>query len=90
MIERRIQCRNTPSWLPQLKLWDRLVWNRNEYDPRCGAVEFIYHGLKHKWQRLVCRVRGHKLVGCGYGGPDSGNDDHYCERCGQYWRVTLY
>lgn len=39
---------------------------------------------------MLCKTKGHHLVGCGYGGPDSGCDDHYCSRCGRYWSVPLY
>lgn len=37
-----------------------------------------------------CDTEGHLLRDCSYGGPDSGNMDHECTRCGQYWHVPLY
>lgn len=42
------------------------------------------------WAHLMCRLRGHQMVGTGYGGPDTGCDGAYCERCGYEWHVTLY
>jgi hypothetical protein len=38
----------------------------------------------------TCRRQGHDIVDCSSAGPDSGNMDHECRRCGQYWPVPLY
>jgi len=38
----------------------------------------------------ICKRKGHKLVDCSYAGPDSGNMDHECVRCGEYWPRPLY
>lgn len=46
--------------------------------------------LQHGAALLVCRYRGHALVDESTAGPDSGNMDHSCRRCGQYWHVPLY
>ena len=38
-----------------------------------------------------CREQGHlKLRDCSSAGPDSGNMDHCCDHCGEYFPVTLY
>ena len=39
---------------------------------------------------LECLVEGHDLMDVSSGGPDHGNMDHECVRCGQYFRVPLY
>jgi hypothetical protein len=41
-------------------------------------------------EALVCFVKGHRVEDCSTAGPDSGNMDHECIRCGKYWRVPLY
>jgi len=38
----------------------------------------------------ICKRYGHKLVDYSSGGPDSGNMDHACIRCGKHWHVPLY
>lgn len=38
----------------------------------------------------VCFSKGHRLHDCSTAGPDSGNMDHECIRCGRYWSVPLY
>ena len=38
----------------------------------------------------ICDIHGHDIVDMSYGGPDSGNMDHGCKRCGEYWSVPLY
>lgn len=56
---------------------------------------------RHRWDhvggtfatsgRALCEVLGdHDIVDCSDAGPDSGNMDHRCRRCGQYWSVPLY
>ena len=38
-----------------------------------------------------CYLTGdHEIEDCSSAGPDSGNMDHECVRCGQYWSVPLY
>lgn len=37
-----------------------------------------------------CWAQGHDIVDVSTAGPDSGNMDHECKRCGQEWRVPLY
>lgn len=38
----------------------------------------------------ICKRRGHKVVDCSTAGPDSGNMDHCCARCDEYWSAPLY
>lgn len=47
-------------------------------------------GLRFLCLSLVCAVRGHKIRDCSTAGPDSGDMDHECTRCGRYWSVPLY
>lgn len=53
-----------------------------------GYVSYLYaaSGLA-PW---ICKRYGHKLVDCSSAGPDSGDMDHACMRCGAYWHVPLY
>jgi len=46
--------------------------------------------LESAWNTAMCSLHGHDLVDCSSGGPESGNLDHGCRRCGAYWRVSLY
>lgn len=39
---------------------------------------------------LLCKTKGHHIVDCSSAGPDSGDMDCYCSRCGQYWDIPLY
>jgi hypothetical protein len=50
----------------------------------------LWYCFVHKWDALLCWKFGHKPIDCSSGGPDGGNMDHECERCGEYWHVTLY
>ena len=40
--------------------------------------------------RLVCKIKGHKIIDRSSVSPDSGNMDHSCVRCGEYWSIPLY
>jgi len=58
----------------------------------CGTVRGIF---SHMYIRSglapwICKRYGHKLVDYSSGGPDSGNMDHACRRCGKFWHVPLY
>lgn len=59
------------------------------------------HEERHRWDHVtgvfvttgksICEFYGdHDLVDCSEAGPDSGNMDHRCRRCGQYWSIPLY
>lgn len=39
---------------------------------------------------IKCAFAGHDLEDHSYGGPEHGNMDHSCKRCGRYWSVPLY
>ena len=38
----------------------------------------------------ICKYKGHDLEDHGYAGPDHGEMDMYCKRCGESWRHVLY
>lgn len=40
--------------------------------------------------KALCDGIGHDIVDRSSAGPDSGNMDYECIRCGQYWSVPLY
>lgn len=61
------------------KLW--LIWEW----PTCF--------VSHVWRLIMreyCELFGHKLYDNAIAGPDHGNMDHGCSRCGAYWHVPLY
>ncbi len=39
---------------------------------------------------LICKRYGHKLEDLSSAGPESGNMDHGCKRCGEFWKRSLY
>lgn len=51
-------------------------------------IEYFRHFEFNRWyisffpKVLVCSIRGHKLVDCGYATPDSGCIQMMCNRCG--------
>jgi len=59
----------------------------NDPDPYKPNFEEV---LRRAWDSAICTAFGHDLVDVGTGGPDSGNMDHECRRCGAFWRVPLY
>jgi len=58
--------------------------------PQEGSV--LFHNKYHDKPvlRLVEKVCDHEYIDCSYGGPDSGNMDHKCKKCGHYVSVPLY
>jgi hypothetical protein len=53
-----------------------------------GTVSHIY--IRSGLAPRICKRYGHKVVDYSSGGPDSGNADHACIRCGVYWHRPLY
>ena len=54
-------------------------------------LEYVDLELRYKLKKMSeCWAKGHILVDRSSGGPDSGDMDHECARCGQYWHVPLY
>jgi hypothetical protein len=49
-------------------------------------LPFFYHLNK----RAECWAKGHVLVDRSSAGPDSGDADCECARCGQSWHIPLY
>jgi hypothetical protein len=58
----------------------------NMFAEKPDIIVFITQNIKEQ----ICKRFGHKLVNDSSVGPESGNDNHYCNRCGEYWRVQLY
>ncbi len=73
---------------------DGCSWH--EYDEpyevslRSFTMCYILEGVRQLWDRCVCFFKGHDLRDLSSAGPDSGNMDHECVRCGLYFHVTLY
>jgi hypothetical protein len=68
--------------------WLTWIWNGSGYE--CALLEELVYKVRDAYARAYCKVFNHKIRSCGYGGPDSGNDDHECVRCGEYWHVPMY
>lgn len=83
----------TISVFDEGRLHDAIV-RRDEYLMlRDGPVEVQLHVVENDTVRhFDCQLDGleHVIVDCSSGGPDSGDMDHACSRCGQYWHVQLY
>jgi len=80
------------------------AWIKDQYDMYYfGEPEHCFHSKPRAWlnilyewgrfsiARLICRWRGHK-VKCinSYSSPDTGSEEHECERCGESWRIVYY
>jgi len=53
-----------------------------------GITKHIY--IRSGLAPWICKRYGHKLEDCSSAGPESGNMDHGCRRCGEYWHAPLY
>ena len=62
------------------------------YKPRLRSFiwPYVRNAIRQLVNRCVCFFKGHDLRDLSSAGPDSGNMDHECVRCGRYYRVTLY
>jgi len=58
--------------------------------PRFQRLRGLWELAKAVFKTLVCYIKDHDLEDCSSAGPDSGNMDHQCKRCGRYWHVPLY
>jgi len=54
------------------------------------ARSYLTDGTSSIVRATVCFAYGHRPEDCSTAGPDSGNMDHRCIRCGRYWHVPLY
>lgn len=73
------------SWKDKNK-WNR-VWNCLRYLPWIGDdPEFA----KRMNRAAECWSKGHVIVDVSSAGPDSGNMDTECARCGRYFSQPLY
>lgn len=74
---------------------ERWMESHHEYgccpeDNLCS--DFLYwlrYGV-HLLKRLRCRIFGHRWIDDSTAGPDSGNMDMYCPRCGEHFHHQLY
>jgi len=56
-----------------------------------SVISEIYYLIKYRVVgRIICSIKGHVLVDFSEAGPDSGNMDHGCDRCREFWSVPLY
>jgi len=46
--------------------------------------------MRDGWDAMLCAVHGHDWRDCSTAGPDSGNADRECVRCGLFVHVPLY
>ena len=68
----------------------RFIERATNWTPLGWYLWSVWHGLSGDWGHVVCALTSHDLVDRSYGGPEHGNMDHECRRCGQYWSVPLY
>lgn len=53
-------------------------------------IRFAWGEAKMRIQMWMCDKYGHKIVDDSSAGPDSGDMDCYCKRCGMSWHHQLY
>jgi hypothetical protein len=53
-------------------------------------IQHYYTSIKVLWSAILCFLFNHEIEDCSEAGPDSGNMNHQCCRCGRYWSVPLY
>lgn len=68
------------------------IWNvgAHDFDRRTGKLQTVVNDIIWHTKRAYCNQFGHKIIDCSSAGPESGNMDHACERCGEYWHIPLY
>jgi len=81
-------------WTSRCRIWlvdarDRVLV-RTRLDGIYFTLSNINDWFDHWTSSLHCKWRGHDIEDCSSAGPDSGNMDHECRRCSQYWSVPLY
>jgi len=57
------------------------------------SADVWYHltgRLAYALRQVICRYWSHQIIDCSTAGPDHGNMDAECTRCGEYWRGVLY
>lgn len=53
-------------------------------------MRHLYWILKYEWARLVCRIKGHRIVDLSSIGPESGIEHLACTRCGWEFEHIYY
>lgn len=57
---------------------------------RRAYVEAWFGFIAWRFKFTLCGWFGHKWIDCSSAGPDSGDMDIYCDRCGHSFHHTLY
>lgn len=73
-------------------IWLQEQWGEqlDDYDRHILGYDSWLRGCLVSSELAICREQGHDIEDCSSGGPESGNMDHECKRCGEYWHVPLY
>ena len=78
-------------WLKMGAGYQAKFEGRNYY---VALAEELFYGIAHFVRMevggLYCNRYGHKIEDRSYAGPDQGDMNHECVRCGMYWSVPLY
>ncbi len=65
--------------------------SRTEWTATAWAVFRVLKGhITWAVNAAICRLLGHRMVDCSHAGPESGDMDMFCDRCGRYWDIPLY
>ena len=70
----------------KLRITEFIFWMVRRYTLGYINWAYITSGLA-PW---VCKRYGHKIEDLSSAGPESGNMDHGCKRCGEFWKRSLY
>jgi hypothetical protein len=68
----------------------KFACTQDEAMPRFLFAAWMVGWLKMLARIAACATMGHKLVDDSYGGPESGYEGCYCERCGKSFGTVLY
>ena len=64
----------------------------NVFDEYCAPTQLqnLQNAMENGWNACLCVVHGHAWVDDSSAGPDSGDMDMYCKRCGLSFHHQLY
>lgn len=93
-----------PKWLQTLRIWFRhLTHYKSKTSKWCyyrpwfmtakkytAFIRFAMGEARMRIQMWLCDKYGHKIVDDSSAGPDSGDMDYCCSRCGMSWHHQLY
>ena len=79
------------EWFKHVKRdWADWQYECHMEGERARLWSFAWARMSEVVRSIHCKICGHKIVDCSSAGPEGGNMDYECSRCGAYWRRPLY